>query len=962
MVTSLLPIQDINPDPLHAMENSHIQDTSSEVENDTDSESQQMDSRVSLKKRRQASSTKGYVPKIFQPFRFLGYITTEAPFSVYEHSGEYRLISSLGSNIQNVVLRSGRTELLTPGLEFPITSLTGSNRETFVTSGPYVVKLHRGKQVQCSPPPINETDSGEHLGQLVYFGSVLVALSANKKLKVYYRTNMDLYTTIEFQRHSAGFEPTVLVHPTTYLNKIVVGGSNGALQIWNLKTNKLLYETAALGSAVTALVQSPVVDVLAIGLADGTIALHNIRTDKRVVTYQQEGQVTSISFRSDGEKHFMASGTMDGTIVFWDLETRRLHYLLHGAHQGPVSHLYFLPKIPILISSGHDNAIRQWKFHETSSHPLLHKELAGFSEPPHLAHFYAEGDPRLLAACPDRSLRAFNTSTMDNAVEFGQNPSLTGIKKNRKSDSTKLPKITAMASNAHKAQDWTSIVTCHQEQTTAHLWLAHNRSLARDKLIPPEKSEITAVGITNDGNYAFTGQENGNVCKFSMQSTLLQQSFRHHTNSVTGVYCNRSNSQVVTTSLDGTVAFWEFNGGEPIRVVQVGLPISHSAYHPDNGLLVIASDDLVIRVYDTTTYTMVRKFIGHTNRITSLMFSPDGRWVVSSSFDATVRTWDLPSGHLVDWFEVHNPVTSVAFSPNGHFLATTHVDQRAVTLWINKSMYSFVPLRPVTQDSPPMLDVERAVRCQGHGNDMESEVDVEGEVNDDADTTMVSYKSPEQLAEELLTLSDMPKSKWQNILNLDIIKQRNKASKEVEKPKQAPFFLQTLPGVEPRFNLDAIEKDQSSADKENKDENALDSDRLISFNSFRPETQFVRELKQGEATEIPYESFMVYMKTLSPSAVDFELRSLSLENDFEELLLFLRAMKTVLQRRRDFELIQVYLNLFFRIHGDIIVENAEAFASQLEKIQELLQSEWQRVEEMLQYSQCLIDFSRASIH
>jgi WD40 repeat protein len=37
----------------------------------------------------------------------------------------------------------------------------------------------------------------------------------------------------------------------------------------------------------------------------------------------------------------------------------------------------------------------------------------------------------------------------------------------------------------------------------------------------------------------------------------------------------------------------------------------------------------------------VRRFDGHTNQITALATTPDGRWLISSSYDHTIRIWDL---------------------------------------------------------------------------------------------------------------------------------------------------------------------------------------------------------------------------------------------------------------------------------------------------------------------------------
>ncbi len=67
------------------------------------------------------------------------------------------------------------------------------------------------------------------------------------------------------------------------------------------------------------------------------------------------------------------------------------------------------------------------------------------------------------------------------------------------------------------------------------------------------------------------------------------------------------------------------------------------------------------------------------------------------------------------------------------------------------------------------------------------------------DTPLDVFSTPPQLDGELVTLTLLPRSRWQTLLNLEVIQQRNKP-KEPPKPlEKAPFFLPTLPGVETRF-------------------------------------------------------------------------------------------------------------------------------------------------------------------
>ena len=108
---------------------------------------------------------------------------------------------------------------------------------------------------------------------------------------------LELYGEIHFNLSS--FQITSAVHPSTYLNKILLGSQSGELQLWNIRTNKLIYTFSGWGSRVMCLAQSPAVDVVGIGLENGTLLMHNLKFDETIMKFQQEwGPVTAVSFRT----------------------------------------------------------------------------------------------------------------------------------------------------------------------------------------------------------------------------------------------------------------------------------------------------------------------------------------------------------------------------------------------------------------------------------------------------------------------------------------------------------------------------------------------------------------------------------------------------------------------------------------------------------------------------------------
>lgn len=56
--------------------------------------------------------------------------------------------------------------------------------------------------------------------------------------------------------------------------------------------------------------------------------------------------------------------------------------------------------------------------------------------------------------------------------------------------------------------------------------------------------------------------------------------------------------------------------------------------------------------------------------------------------DSVIRTYDVPTGRLVDAFRTASIATSLTFSPTGDFLATAHVDSVGIYLWCVQFCYS----------------------------------------------------------------------------------------------------------------------------------------------------------------------------------------------------------------------------------------------------------------------------------
>jgi len=105
------------------------------------------------------------------------------------------------------------------------------------------------------------------------------------------------------------------------------------------------------------------------------------------------------------------------------------------------------------------------------------------------------------------------------------------------------------------------------------------------------------------------------------------------------------------------------------------------AFSPDGQMIVSASDDRTLRLWDLRGNSIGRPFRGHESKVFSVGFSPDSKYIVSGSEDRTLRLWDLQGHPIGQPFRGHEgAVFSVAFSPDGKYIFSGSED-RTLRLW-----------------------------------------------------------------------------------------------------------------------------------------------------------------------------------------------------------------------------------------------------------------------------------------
>ncbi|KAL8172434.1 hypothetical protein V2J09_024238 [Rumex salicifolius] len=890
---------------------------------------------------------------IFEPFRAIGYITTSVPFSVQRLGTETFVTVSVGKAWQIYNCAKLNLVLVGPQLPKKIRALASYRDYTFAAYGNEIGVFKRAHQVATW------SAHNAKVNMLLQFGDHILSVDVDGNLYIWAFKGIEHHLEpIDHIVLGGGFTPRCIMHPDTYLNKVVIGSEEGSLQLWNVSSKKKLYDFKHWKSPICCCVSSPALDVVAVGCADGKIHVHDIRYDKEIVsfTHSARGAVTALSFSTDTQP-LLASGGSSGIISIWNLEKRKLQAVIQEAHDSSIISLHFFANEPVLMSSAADNSIKMWIFDTSDSDPRLLRFRSGHSAPPLCIRFYANGR-HILSAGQDRAFRLFSVVQDQQSRELSQRHVSRRAKKLKmKEEEIKLKPVIAFDCAEIRERDWCNVVTCHMDTPQAYVWRLQNFVLGEHILTPSAEIEapVKSCAISACGNFAIVGTAAGWVERFNLQSGLSRGSYtdlsegRHcaHDAEVIGVACDSTNSLLISVGYHGDIKVWDFKGRQLKSKLEIGSPASKLAYHRPNGLLSTVADDLVIRLYDVMQLRMVRKFEGHTDRITDMCFSEDGKWLLSSSMDGSLRIWDIILARQIDATYADVPIAALSMSPNMDILATSHVGQNGAMFSASSTVHSYASGNKVVHVNLPSVS------------------SIEGsEVNEASQSTDKSLEIQDAIAQkfdrkmpDLVSLALLPKTQWQSLINLDIIKVRNKPVEPPKKPEKAPFFLPSIPS----FSGDIVFKSKDEAEDKS-GESVLDTSKILDKSSIES-SEFERILKSSA------ELNNYYIKGLSPSSLDMELRILQIveiddEDEEDEsserdelpvIELLLDYLAHEVSCRNNFEFVQAVIRLFLRIHGETVRRRPQL----QEKAKKLLEAQscvWQRVDKSFQMARCVVGF------
>jgi WD40 repeat protein len=179
----------------------------------------------------------------------------------------------------------------------------------------------------------------------------------------------------------------------------------------------------------------------------------------------------------------------------------------------------------------------------------------------------------------------------------------------------------------------------------------------------------SALAISPDDPLLAAGDFFGEIAILDIDSGRMVRKWRAHDFIVLKAAYTRDGRSLLSSGADGTVRSWDLATGQALRIFQ----------HPTNshvlfdlspsGHQLVTGSEKILRVWDLETGQCERELHGHSEWIVFASFTPDGKRIVSTAVDHTVRTWDVRSGRLLTSWRLHGDGYVFAISADGKRVA-----------------------------------------------------------------------------------------------------------------------------------------------------------------------------------------------------------------------------------------------------------------------------------------------------
>lgn len=442
---------------------------------------------------------------------------------------------------------------------------------------------------------------------------------------------------------------------------------DGSVTLWNSQSGSTTQILTGHQNGVNAIAFSPDSKALATGGQDAQIKLWNVATGTEQASLPGDGgtAVTDLVFSPDGKT--LAVSGQDAHVMLWDSQSGSTNQILTG-HQSGVNTIAFSPDSKILATGGQDAQIKLWD----RATGLEQANLPGesgvavadlvFSPDGHTLAGVVESEQVVLwdmSSKPPQLLTG-HKDVVDKVVFSANQKTLASVGKSGQVIVWEL--MTGLEQSAFQIP-LVGVASANPLGATSTNSATNTSIAAKTESVLPNGKGQTVNGSAVNQN--------------------AKKKSNHDWKGVTALAISPDGTLYGGATKDGKVRLWTSSNGKELFAISEhhGAAVTGVVFSADGKRLVSVARDTEIQIRDVASGKKIQTLLAHEHPIRAIAASPDGKLLASAGEETRVMLWDAQAGKLIRILSGHTDfVNAVSFSADGKQLASAGADGRTL-LW-----------------------------------------------------------------------------------------------------------------------------------------------------------------------------------------------------------------------------------------------------------------------------------------
>jgi WD40 repeat protein len=434
---------------------------------------------------------------------------------------------------------------------------------------------------------------------------------------------------------------------------LVTGSGDGAIRRWD-SSGRCLQNLHSSREGIRCIAPAGR-GRFASGARDGSIAVwrENVELPEFELSLHDDAVSAMLTLR---KSDLIVSADESGAVLVWDPRNGAIVQHLEG-HFGPVVDIQQLNCDTTLVTAGWDRSVRVW---DVAAGRCRHVFRAHSDEI--TAVRVLDDDTSVVSVGWDSTVRLWRIPQDDQPVPSADED-------NRHHDEVAFVTTTPDARFAVSASN----------DSTLRVWDVRNARCIG--LLDGHENWVTHAALTSDGSVLVSASDDHTCRVWLLPAGVCAHVLDGHEHEVIAVVFFDRDRRIASASRDGTVRIWSRDTGENETVLTGhASDIWDLAADPLGRFLVSASQDHSLRVWDTSTWRCAMVLEGLGAMVGTVAISPDGRHIAGGSSSGEVRVWRSQDGKCIhSWRDTENDVLQLLFTLDGRTLISA-LDDRSIAI------------------------------------------------------------------------------------------------------------------------------------------------------------------------------------------------------------------------------------------------------------------------------------------